>query len=460
MLLAAPAQALGAQDDTIPGVPISGSLLGSLTGGDVDDVYRLYLLKDEQVVITMYEDDPPGSDIDIFLFGPGADDFTGTVVDFSATLSNPESFGYQATEDGWHYLNVRLSGGTGKYELRVIRGWLAARPPAEPQRVWGSDRYKTSVQIAEKNFPGWRNCDHVIIASGEDRAAADPLAASGLTWTYGAPILLVQQDSVPSSVMSALQAISAQNGGVTIHVVGGPVSIPDARLGEIAGNVPAAAFDRVAPNTDRFVLAATIARRMHAERPDGFHRTDGFGQFALVANGADPGKFFDALALSPLTARTGYPILLVSQDSIPSATRSALNDLAIAHRIVGGGPATVSDDVLAELGSGGALSARWAGADRYETAVEIAEAAIAAPTPWVWPNNVGVTAKLPDALTGGAYAGLRGAPIVLTQTDSLPSSTRNFLRPRTDGIGAVYVLGGPVSITEGAREEIRNSLIP
>ena len=370
-------------------------------------------------------------------------------------------FAFEAPSDGWFYVRVNAWTGGGGYELKFIRTWRPGTMLSPtPERIGGSDRYTTAVAIAQKNFPGWINCDHVIIASGEDRAAADPLAASGLTWAYGAPIFLVEQDRVPSSVLSALQQISANNGGVTVHVVGGPASVPPELLGDIAARVGLVTFDRIEPNGDRFVLASSIARRMTAARPGGFQRNAGFGQFALIANGADPEKFFDALALSPIAARTGYPILLVEEDSIPSATRAALADLAIPHRVVGGGPATVSDGVLAELRSGGLLAMRWAGADRYSTATEIARRAADAPYPWTSKHNIGVTAKLPDALTGGAFMGLRGSPIVLTQTDSLPASTRTFLDDPTAGIGECYVFGGPVSVTPSTADEIRHALMP
>ena len=71
-----------------------------------------------------------------------------------------------------------------------------------------------------------------------------------------------------------------------------------------------------------------------------------------------------------------------------------------------------------------------------------------------------MTAKLPDALTGGAFMGLRGSPIVLTQTDSLPASTRTFLDDPTAGIAECYVLGGPVSVTESTKTQIGQALQP
>jgi putative cell wall-binding protein len=457
LVLASPEAAMAAQDDDIPGVPLCQMFVDSVNvGTDANDVFRVYLLADERLSFTLTEHDDAGSDLDILVYRTDSTAIAGgTVISGSATGANPEIFTFICPAEGWYYIRVNAWGGGGGYTLETTRWWLTPNVPDPPERIWGADRYSTSVALAAANFPGWLNCDHVILASGEDRAAADPLAASGLAWAYGGPVLLTQSDRVPPSVMSTLRAISDANGGVTVHVVGGPVSVPNARLGEITAQVNNVTFDRITPFGDRFELAGAIARRMDAERPRGHHRSAGFGgPIALIANGADADKFFDALALSPLAARTGYPILLVEEDRIPAATWSALNALGIDARIVGGGPATVSEGVLAELAEGPGLSTRLAGSDRYSTAVRIASAGGDAWQPWTLPHNVGVTAKLPDALAGGAFTGLRGSPIVLTATDSLPASTASYLHGNTMLVSENYVIGGPASVTAATAQEI------
>jgi putative cell wall-binding protein len=467
----APLAAYAAQDDDIPGVPICGSLTDSVySATDRYDVYRVHLLTGERLNFTMTELTPGLSDIDVLVYSTASTSIVGgTILGGAATGSNPEVFSFTAPNDGWFYVVVEAWPGSppgGGYTLQFTRDWATgAQPPATPMRIWGAPyptdtRYTVALNLMSANFPGWLNCDHIIICSGEDRAAADPLAASGLTWAYGAPILLVHGDRAPQDVINAINAVSIVNGGVTVHVVGGPTSVSDALLADLVARVPGVTIDRIAPHNDRFVLAASIARRMEAERPGGFHRTGGWGKIALVANGADYDKFFDALALSPLAARTGYPILLVEEDRIPTATQSVLNDLGVTLRVVGGGDDTVSNGVLNDLAVG-ASSLRWQGPDRYSTAVEIASQAGSGPTPpWTSPHNVAVTAKLPDALAGGVFVGLRGSPIVLTQTDVLPGTTRSYLRSHRTGIGECYVIGGPDSVTPGATMQIGNALVP
>jgi putative cell wall-binding protein len=458
-----PGSALAAQDDTIPGVPVSPLFEDSLAfAGDAHDCFRVYMRVGERVTVTMTDPVGLGADFDVELFPPSANDFSGAPVAASATPADTENITYEATVEGWHYLDVYVWAGSGTYRAQVTRWYPGPQPVPDPERVWGADRYTTAVEIAQQSFAGWRHCEHVIIASGEDRAAADPLAAAGLSWAYGAPILLVQEDRVPASVISALSAISAQNGGaVTIHVVGGPVSVPNERLAEIVLEVPGTVtFDRILDTGNRFDLAAAIARRMELERPGGQTDLPASGRFALIANGADEEKFFDALALSPIAAANGYPILLVNEESIPAATQGALNDLALTERVVGGGPATVSDGVLAALEAGAPRAIRWAGADRYETAALIANNACTTAVRVLEPNNTGVAARLPDALSGGAFMGLRGGPVMITPSDRLDSAPGAFLDGWSGNIGGCYVLGGPVSVTEATRAEMYDAMTP
>jgi putative cell wall-binding protein len=469
VVLGAPSVAHAAQDDDIPGVPICGNLIGTVHSIlDPNDVYRVYLLAGERLDFTLTQH-AGATDIDVDIFSTNSTAISGgTIVGGSASPLNPDNFQFIAPNEGWFYVRVYPfvpSGTGGTYTLEFARDWNGAiTPPATPIRIWGNPyptdtRYTVALNLMSANFPGWINCDHIIICSGEDRAAADPLAASGLTWTYGAPILLVHGDRAPNDVINVINAVSVVNGGVTVHVVGGPTSVSDALLADLQARVPAVTIDRIAPHTDRFVLAASIARRMEQERPGGYHRTTGWNKIALVANGADYDKFFDALALAPLAARTGYPVLLVEEDRIPAATQSALNDLSVEYRIVGGGDDTVSNGVLNDLAAG-AASARWEGPDRYSTAVAIANEGAGAPPPWTQPHNVAVTAKLPDALAGGAFVGLRGSPVVLTQSEKLPWSTSGYLQNNRNVIGEAYVIGGPDSVTPATMAQIAGTQVP
>ena len=320
---------------------------------------------------------------------------------------------------------------------------------AEVVRLAGADRYDAAVAMARAAAPGgWAGVDHVILASGEDRAAADPLAASGLSWAYGsAPLMLVRSSVVPSSVKVALREIAAANPKVVVHLVGGSSTLPSAREAEIRSSLGAYAsrvsFDRVA-GADRYSNAAAIAARMRAVRPGG-------ADAALVANGADSTKFFDALALAPISAATGAPVLLVSADAVPAATSRELAARRPAITVVGGGPATVSSAVVTRLGA-----TRWSGADRYSTATTIATNAIS--RGWLAPKRSAVAAKLPDALAGGALVGSVGGPLLVTEGTRLTPVTSSWLAARANETSAAWVLGGSASVSEPVKSSVQAAL--
>ncbi|MDP2181111.1 MAG: cell wall-binding repeat-containing protein [Actinomycetota bacterium] len=331
-------------------------------------------------------------------------------------------------------------------------------------RVADSTRYSTAVAIAREGFdPGgekqWPGVVNVVIASGDDRAAADPLAASGLCWAYDAPLFLVKSTSVPSEVATAIREIArARSENIAMYVVGGPVSVPDARVNDIVKAVGSAEFVTTTPSKmrilssgGRYDLAKAIALCMRDVAAADPEKT--MPSVALFANGADPAKFFDALALSPIAAHTGAPILLVQQNSVPSATSSAVGALGPATRIVGGGSATVSETVRKKLGA-----QRWAGDTRYSTATAIADKAIA--KGWLGARTVGVAAKLPDALTGGSMVGASGGVLVLTDGKALTPITGSWLAAHRKTIDDCYVFGGTMSVDPKVLTAIKAKIAP
>ncbi|MDH4139224.1 MAG: cell wall-binding repeat-containing protein [Coriobacteriia bacterium] len=328
----------------------------------------------------------------------------------------PLKAGYRTWESSWHtYTGADLGG-------LHIRMWSQAH------RMWGHDRFATATTIARETWSsfgmGGPVPPNIIIASGDDRAAADPLAASGLAWAYDAPVLLVSATRTPHEVKEYVADAVAVHGAVVLHVVGGPVSVPQERIDEIvayAGGWGPVVAERILSTGSRYDLAAAILDRMKFVESIDPSKT--MTSRALVANGADSEKFFDALALSPIAANNGAPILLVRNDEVPTATRAAIEAFDPARIIVGGGPMTVSDDVLEELDALALMGAeRWSGHTRYDTAVVIAEKAVGEGA-LVW-DLVGVAAKLPDAVTGGAATGLQQGPILLTNGTSLTEATR------------------------------------
>jgi putative cell wall-binding protein len=336
-----------------------------------------------------------------------------------------------------------------------------------PQRLEGANRYLTAVAIARDTYdPGatknWGTSTNIIIASGEDRAAADPLAAAGLCWAYDAPLFLINSESVPWEVLVAIKEIYISNGPIDLHVVGGTTTIPQERIEEIRmyvnPNLGQVGDRRFTTGGDRYDLAASIAYYVDLEYQS--QHGAGVHPWVLVANGQDPGKFFDALALSAVSAQNGFPILLVEHDAVPGATLGRYNAIGPPGRVIGGGPNTVDPAIELILNAG--IEQRWWGQDRYWTARDIADNAVG----WGMLSNAraGVASAMPDALTGGSamgYGGINtppvsytGGPLLLTQPNDLPWASEAYLKNNKMSMAECIIFGGPVSVSPAIETEI------
>jgi len=328
---------------------------------------------------------------------------------------------------------------------------------------------------AATNPDAWDDVTDIVIASGDTRAQSDPLSAAGLCWAYqvdetesfnahfNAPLLLVSASTGTDAAVKALiQEIALNNGGLagskqrlTIHIVGGPVAVPDARFNEISAalvkvGAQAPIKDRVMSSGDRYALAEKISQimktRADADPDDDLELAD----FALIANGADPANFYDSLALSPIAASVGAPILLVKKTEVPKQTSRAISRLKVKvatstiepvkSLYVGGGTPAVSAGVFSTLKASTASTTRISGTDRYKTARAIADKAVA--MGWLRADSsVAIASTIADAQLGGVLAGNDASPLLLTAPTALTSSTKSWLSGKRSSLLRVYLVG-------------------
>lgn len=214
--------------------------------------------------------------------------------------------------------------------------------------------------------------------------------------------------------------------GVELHPV----------LSVAVGPASAATVDRTAGSSRYDTAAAVSAATFQPGVP-----------VAFVATGD---SFPDALAGGPAAAVIGGPVLLVQQNTIPASTAAELQRLTPGRIVVLGGPAAVSDQVVASLGSytsGGVT--REAGSTRYGTAAAISAAAFQSGVSTVL---VATGQGFADALSGAAAAGAAKVPILLVASDSVPAETAqelNRLRP-----GSIVVLGGTSAVSSGVEQQL------
>ena len=165
----------------------------------------------------------------------------------------------------------------------------------------------------------------------------------------------------------------------------------------------------------------------------------------LLASGT---AFPDALAAGPYVAATRTPMLLTDPGHLPGATRDALADRRGADVVAVGGPGAISDAVLDATGRS---TRRIAGPDRYDTARQLAAAAVARGAD-ATRTLVASGETFPDALGAGGFVVHTGDVLVLTARGVVPAPTRAWLS-RAD-VRRALVAGGRVAVDQAVVDEI------
>lgn len=169
----------------------------------------------------------------------------------------------------------------------------------------------------------------------------------------------------------------------------------------------------------------------------------------FVATG---GKFPDALAAGAAAASMNSPVLLVNASSIPESTRYQIRRLAPSTIYVAGGPAAVSDGVVAELGAiVGSEVIRLGGVDRYETSDLLGDLADQGSTGRrVW---VASGRDFADPLVASTAAAVFGEPFVLIDgVNPLPPRTLDRLTKLAPS--KIVILGPDAFFSAGARSAL------
>lgn len=196
----------------------------------------------------------------------------------------------------------------------------------EIERISGNSRYDTAVRIADE--VGINN--ELILTTGIESPDALSIAPyAGLSQT---PIILTRPTSIPDEVRNIIE----QHNITQVTIIGGE--------GAVSGNVEAelekmgVQVVRV-KGSNRYETSVAIAR----------HYSDELNFSDLYfASGA---SYIDALPGSPLAAKSGAPIILINNGTLPSAVKNFLqNDLtATPNVVILGGYGVISDSTRMNL---------------------------------------------------------------------------------------------------------------
>ncbi len=337
-------------------------------------------------------------------------------------------------------------------------------------RVAGADPVADAAGVALAVYPSIGSGTHppaVVLAPTDDWAAA--LAATALMAPpIRAPLLLSGSGSLPSATADALSLLAPTGSGPA----GGAQVIR-------VGDVPAPTGMRSAHITgsDPYALAAAVDRFATAARG----RTS---QNVVVASGQDPAY---AMPAAGWAAESGEPLLFVTHDGIPSATRQALAAHNHPNIYVLGSPSTVPDGVLRQLAQLGRVQ-RVGNADPAANSVAFAiyrdppcpfgQPCAHVPGSFGWairsPGHGYVLINASRTLDAAASAALSssgtyGPQLLVDDASTLPGSVLNFfLNYATPGYtqegptAAVYnhgwVIGDPTAVSTAVQAQVDSLL--
>ncbi len=186
----------------------------------------------------------------------------------------------------------------------------------------------------------------------------------------------------------------------------------------------------------------------------------------LIANAYSP---WDALAGGAAAATSlddGSVLLLTNKDFLPTETYDEVvrltesqywDDASDIEIFVLGGTAAVSDDVMDDLKTvpGVTNVERIAGADRFETAAEIAT--LTADIDGVSSTAFVVSGySWPDAIAAAPVAGYNASPVLMTKSDDVPDVTMDWMAD--NAITSVVVVGGASVVGDDALDELRSAV--
>lgn len=199
---------------------------------------------------------------------------------------------------------------------------------SDVRRLAGADRYDASAAISRASFtPG---VDVAYVASG--LVFPDALSGAPVSGLRGGPMLLTRPDALPDAIATELRRVQPKS----VVVLGGPASISDVVLGQIA--TAAGAVPTRISGADRYEVSAAVSA---ANFPAG---TD----TVFVASGA---IFTDALSGAPVAVAHKGPMLLVTNNRIPDAIRAELTRLKPRNIVILGGPNSIGSGVATALAS-------------------------------------------------------------------------------------------------------------
>ncbi len=222
--------------------------------------------------------------------------------------------------------HVYIIGGQGVVST-AIENKIKSEMNLNTERIWGQNRYETSVKIAEKLGAQSK----VFLASGE--GYADALSAAPVAAIEGVPILLTESKTLSKETANYIKA----NTNITkTFVIGGYASVSDSTMSVVPGAQRFSGADRYETN------AAVI---------NGFSSDFDFKNvYMALGDGPNGNEFADAITGSAVAAKNKNPLIITSREYNATTEKLVKSKLLASSTVaVLGGEANLSNKLVEKI---------------------------------------------------------------------------------------------------------------
>ncbi|MDU5111130.1 MAG: cell wall-binding repeat-containing protein [Clostridium sp.] len=162
----------------------------------------------------------------------------------------------------------------------------------------------------------------------------------------------------------------------------------------------------------------------------------------------------DGLTATPMASYLKAPLLLTEKGSIPSATQNEIKRLGAKNVIIVGGTGVITSAVEKQLNKLGVTKiTRLGGINRYETSLQVAkyiDSNLYDVDNVVIANGYGEA----DALSIAPVSGRDNMPIILVESNSIPSNVNSWLK--SENLNNAYLIGGTGVLTNNVLNKINS----
>ena len=308
-------------------------------------------------------------------------------------------------------------------------------------RVAGQNRYETAVNVAKQQNLDVATNKGIVLVNGE--SLVDGLAAAPLAATKKAPLLLSQNDKLPTATKEYIEAQIAELGNkekkaITVYLVGGKTVLSNSLVNEI--EEMGLKVERVG-GENREATSLAVAKVINPTKAIK-------KAFVVGANGEADAMSISAVAVDSNLATTDAdvtPIIVSKVGGVTSETTDYLRENGVNDVTIVGGEKVVSEADEAKINKAltGVKAVRLAGKNRIETNIAVINKY------YTSVNTKGVVAvkdgiadkgELIDALSAANYAASIKAPIVLAST-TVTDAQKSTLLKTTSSVDKVVQVG-------------------